>query len=71
MQTFISSEANFTEQYETGDKLQINNTYTLSGTLCTPKQGAKNPDHVQLLVHGVGFDSRFVLYEASSGSDDD
>ena len=61
MQDFISSESNFTRDHETGNRLQITDTYTISGTLCTPKQGAKNPDHVQLLVHGVGFDSRCVF----------
>ena len=50
--------ANFTRDYELSDKQKTANTYTLSGTLCTPKSGANSPDHVQLLVHGVGFDSR-------------
>ena len=57
-QTFMASTTNFTQMYEKPDKQPVRNTYLLSGTLCVPKQGAKNASNVQLLLHGVGFDSK-------------
>lgn len=55
-----SSASNFSTTYEKGKKL-INNTYSLSGTLCTPKHGLKNKEHVQLLIHGISWDSGYVV----------
>ena len=49
---------NFTEAHEEKDKKQVSNTYSLSGTLCTPKNDVGSESYVQMLVHGVGFDSR-------------
>ena len=49
---------NFTQMYEKPDKQPVHNTYSLSGTLCVPKKGAKDASNVQYLLHGVGFDSR-------------
>ena len=58
-QAFATSMTNFTETYQEPQKKEVSGTYQLSGTLCTPKSGAKDPSHVQYLVHGVGFDSRY------------
>ena len=60
VQDFLASESNFTKEHEKPDKQAVAQTYGLSGTLCTPKGGAKHADHVQYLIHGVGFDSRYV-----------
>ncbi|KAF7796598.1 hypothetical protein EIP86_007780 [Pleurotus ostreatoroseus] len=68
-QDFLSSSTNFTQQYEAPNKQQVSNTYSLSGTLCTPKSGAKNAAHVQLLVHGVGFDSSYWDFVADGSED--
>ena len=57
-QTFATSMANFTEAHQEKNKTKVSNTFSLSGTLCTPKDNAKNGSYVQMLVHGVGFDSR-------------
>ena len=58
-QTFAASAANITQMYEKPDKQPVHNTYSLSGTLCVPKQGVKDASSVQFLIHGVGFDSRY------------
>jgi hypothetical protein len=63
-----SSASNFSKLYETTEKKQVSNTYSISGTLCIPKGGAKNKDHVQYLIHGVGFDSRYVSNTTNSVS---
>ncbi|KZT59596.1 alpha/beta-hydrolase [Calocera cornea HHB12733] len=34
-------------------------TYTLSGTLCVPKAGDQHVGTIQLLVHGIAFDSTY------------
>lgn len=41
----------------------------LSGTLCTPNSSNSNSTHVQLLLHGVGFDSSYWDF-SPDGSDD-
>lgn len=65
MQTFSTSMTNFTEMYEEKEMKQASGTYDLSGTLCTPKSGAKDSAQVQFLVHGVGFDSRCAWHGPS------
>ena len=57
--------SNFTEMHENSQKQDVTNTYSLSGTLCAPKNGAKNPTHVQYLIHGVGFDSSYWDFAAA------
>lgn len=57
--------SNFTEMYESPAEQNATNTYSLSGTLCTPKSGAKNSSHVQYLIHGVGFDSSYWDFAAA------
>ncbi|KAH7923574.1 alpha/beta-hydrolase [Leucogyrophana mollusca] len=69
LQDFIASDSNFTEIYEEPDLSTVSNTYTLSGTLCVPLTGEKNSSHVQYLVHGIGFDSRY--WDFSPGSSED
>lgn len=64
-QTFLPSMSNFTQMYQSPEKQNIANTYSLSGTLCTPKNGTKNPSHVQYLIHGVGFDSSYWDFAAA------
>ncbi|KAF7983023.1 hypothetical protein HWV62_24664 [Athelia sp. TMB] len=53
-----SSASNFSDSYVGKTKKLVSGSYAISGTLCTPKAGAKNASHVQLLIHGIGFDSR-------------
>ncbi|KAH9837855.1 alpha beta-hydrolase [Rhodofomes roseus] len=64
-QTFLPSMSNFTGMYESSQQQNVVNNYSLSGTLCTPKNGTKNPSHVQYLIHGVGFDSSYWDFAAS------
>ena len=65
-QTFATSMTNFTYMYEKPDKQPVHNTYSLSGTLCVPKQSAKDASNVQFLLHGVGFDSRYEYILSTS-----
>ena len=56
--------SNFTEMYQEPDRKQVSGNYSLSGTLCTPKNNAKDTSYIQYLIHGVGFDSRYAyLYD--------
>lgn len=57
-QTFLPAPNNISRLFEEAGMRQVTRTYALSGTLCTPKNGAKDASHVQYLVHGIGFDSR-------------
>ncbi|KIP01152.1 hypothetical protein PHLGIDRAFT_131352 [Phlebiopsis gigantea 11061_1 CR5-6] len=66
-QTFATSMANFTEAHEEKNKNRVSNTFTLSGTLCTPKNSAKHSSYVQMLVHGVGFDSSYWDFSPDGG----
>ncbi|EPQ54837.1 hypothetical protein GLOTRDRAFT_43185 [Gloeophyllum trabeum ATCC 11539] len=51
---------NFTQEYEKPDKQQLSRTYSISGTLCTPKDvQLKDVDNIQYLIHGIGFDSSY------------
>ncbi|KZP02488.1 alpha/beta-hydrolase [Athelia psychrophila] len=63
-----SSASNFSALYEVGggkEKSTVSNTYSISGTLCIPKGGATNKDHVQYLLHGIGFDSSYWDFSVS------
>lgn len=65
-QVASSSASNFSDTYEsTKATQQVSGTYSISGTLCTPKGGAKNKEHIQYLIHGIGFDSRFAFMPVS------
>ncbi|GJE91974.1 alpha/beta hydrolase [Phanerochaete sordida] len=69
-QTFTTSMTNFTQMYEKPDKQAVHNTYSLSGTLCVPKKGAKDPSNVQYLLHGVGFDSSYWDFVPDNSTED-
>ncbi|CAD6581137.1 MAG: hypothetical protein CYPHOPRED_001494 [Cyphobasidiales sp. Tagirdzhanova-0007] len=56
---------NFTEKYEAPAKEAISGTYTISGTLCTPLDGDEDDGAIQLLVHGIGFDSSYWDFAAT------
>lgn len=58
--------SNFTEQFTNGT-FPFSGTFNISGTLCTPLQGAKNGSAIQLLVHGVGYDSSYWDFSVSRG----
>ena len=49
--------SNFTDTYTEPQKRNVTGTYSISGTLCTPKSGDPGNGKIQLLVHGIGFDS--------------
>ncbi|KAH7929248.1 alpha beta-hydrolase [Leucogyrophana mollusca] len=69
-QDFISSypySSNFSDQYEDGTQV-ISDVYSISGTLCVPKTGEKDPGNVQYLIHGIGFDSSY--WDFVVGSDE-
>jgi len=64
-QTFLAAFPygdNFTEGYTTGYQ-EVTNTYAIAGTLCTPLSGA-NTTGVQILLHGIGFDSSYWDFTA-------
>ena len=61
---FTSAPSNFTQLYTDGT-FQFSQTFNISGTLCTPKTGAKNDSALQLLVHGVAFDSSYWDFAVS------
>ncbi|KAF7983036.1 hypothetical protein HWV62_24690 [Athelia sp. TMB] len=60
-----SSASNFSDSYVGKTKKLVSGAYAISGTLCTPKKGAKNASHVQLLIHGIGFDSSYWDFSPS------
>ncbi|EJU04083.1 alpha/beta-hydrolase [Dacryopinax primogenitus] len=49
---------NYTHMTETGTNTTTG-TFGISGVLCTPKAGDMHNGAVQLLVHGIGFDSSY------------
>jgi len=76
LQTFVgdlgNANGNFTSKYLNGGaKKNVTATYGISGILCTPKKSNGKPSTtVQLLVHGIGFDSsyyNFVGQDISEG----
>ena len=64
IELFTVAPENFTQQYTQGT-FQHSATYRIFGTLCTPIQGVLQDAPIQLLVHGVGVDSRYWDFEAS------
>ncbi|KZO91751.1 alpha/beta-hydrolase [Calocera viscosa TUFC12733] len=56
---FTSSQADFTEDYMSGTNSSTGAVYDISGVLCTPKGGDKHNGTIQLLVHGIAFDSSY------------
>lgn len=40
-------------------------SFNISGYLCTPIKGAKKDSALQLLVHGIGFDSSYWDFTVS------
>ena len=64
LQTILLSPTNFSDTHEWATQ-NVTSTYAISGTLCTPLAGAKNASHVQLLIHGIAFDSSYWDFAAS------
>ncbi|KAF7983025.1 hypothetical protein HWV62_24668 [Athelia sp. TMB] len=60
-----SSRSNFSDSYVRKTKKLVSGNYAISGTLCTPKAGAKHANHIQLLIHGIGFDSSYWDFSSS------
>ncbi|KAG9007985.1 hypothetical protein FRB94_008310 [Tulasnella sp. JGI-2019a] len=62
LQLFMGSfpySSNFSERYQSGGATKsVSATYSISGTWCSPQSGADD-SVVQLLVHGIGFDSSY------------
>jgi len=56
---WVSNTGNFTELYESGTNSSSGASYDISGVLCVPKEGDKHIGTVQLLVHGIAFDSGY------------
>lgn len=55
---FSVAQNNFTQKYINGT-FEFTGKFNISGTLCTPIKGAKKGSALQLLVHGIGFDSSY------------
>ncbi|KAF7977400.1 hypothetical protein HWV62_4029 [Athelia sp. TMB] len=56
----MSLSSNFSEAYLASPATKlVAGTYSISGTLCTPKSGAHNASQVQMLIHGVAWDSSY------------
>jgi len=62
-QTYVTNSANFTAEYQspTGLASASNSagSYLISGTLCQPLFGYEHEGTVQLLAHGIPFDSNY------------
>lgn len=55
---FVHNATAFEDTYIKG-KTDISGTYKIIGTLCKPTKSVDNDkSEIQLLVHGIGFDSR-------------
>lgn len=55
----MSLSSNFSDAYIASPATHVvTGTYSISGTLCTPKSGGTNTSDVQMLIHGIGWDSR-------------
>lgn len=61
---YTTSRTNFTEKYIDGT-FPFSETFNISGTLCTPVLGAKANSAIQVLVHGIGFDSSYWDFSVS------
>ncbi|UZJ52421.1 hypothetical protein CBS101457_001741 [Exobasidium rhododendri] len=59
---FITNMSAFTSDYITG-KAEKTHTFRISGVLCTPKENADSSRAIQLLLHGIGFDSFYWNYQ--------
>ena len=55
---YSTSISNFTQKYTDGT-FPFSGTFNISGTFCSPIIGAKPDSALQLLVHGIGFDSGY------------
>ena len=64
---YSTSQTNFTEKYTDGT-FQFTGTFNISGTLCTPIRGAQLNGAIQILVHGIGFDSSYWDFSVSISS---
>jgi len=65
-----SMTSNFTDTYTEPQKRNVTGTYSISGTLCTPKSGDPGNGKIQLLVHGIGFDSSYWDFASSEKGED-
>ncbi|KZO91750.1 alpha/beta-hydrolase [Calocera viscosa TUFC12733] len=55
----VTSPGNFSEMYMSGTNSSTGAAYNIFGVLCVPKDGDKHNGTVQLLVHGLGYDSGY------------
>jgi len=58
IQEFLTAPTNYSMMAVTGMNMS-SGTFAISGVLCTPKAGDMHNGSVQLLVHGIGFDSSY------------
>jgi pimeloyl-ACP methyl ester carboxylesterase len=61
---FVTNSTKFTSDYITGYK-EVTQDFQISGILCTPKKNADSSRAIQLLVHGIGFDSSYWNYQGA------
>jgi len=54
-----ASTGNFTEAFTSPNMKNVTGTYSISGTLCTPESGDPGNGLLEVLVHGIGFDSSY------------
>lgn len=55
---YVTNMPQFMSDYVKG-KQQHSHTFDISGILCKPKNNADDSRAIQLLVHGIGYDSRY------------
>lgn len=67
---FATNQTKFTSDYITGYK-EVSDTFDISGILCTPKHNADSSRAIQLLVHGIGFDSSYWNYQGQGVPEQD
>jgi len=60
---FTTAQSNWTSEHASGNStFNLNQTYSIAGYYCTPKQGAKNDSALLNLLHGIGFDASYWNY---------
>lgn len=55
--------SNWTQAHMSGNEtFNLNETFSIAGYYCTPKQGSRNESALWNLVHGIGYDSSYWDY---------
>lgn len=67
---YVTNTTGFMSEYITGMKEETE-TFRISGILCRPKRNADSSRAIQLLVHGIGFDSFYWNFQGDGVAEQD